>query len=148
MKQQIKGYTLVFFCRGNCLNTLVYRWFCMTCFNADEIFFLIVVLPYMQTCSLCLCFIQSNFKPFACFEGSGNTPLFHIALVNCVGSYPVSFFWEKAKCFSSFFFLFCVFHFAQEPMAGILWSDSAGLSDIVTLFCSCYWFWSLRLVWL
>lgn len=104
MKQQIKGYTLVFFCRGNCLNTLVYHWFCMTCFNAGKIFFLIVVLPY--TCSLCLCFIQSNFKPFACFEGSGNTHLFHIALVNCVGSYPVSFF-EKKQSVSGFLGFFC-----------------------------------------
>lgn len=108
----------------------------MTCFNAEKIFFLFVVLPYMQTCSLCLCFIQSNFKPFACFEGSGNTHLFHIAFVNCVGSYPVSFF-EKKQSVSGFLglFFFFLFHFAQEPMVGILWSDSAGLlGDIVTSF--------------
>lgn len=47
----------------------------------------------------CLCFIQINFKPFACFEGQSSFP-YHSYLRRTVSC--LLFLSVKAKCFSSF----------------------------------------------
>lgn len=111
-------------------------------------FWLLFFLICRPVLCVCLCLVQSNFKPFSCSEGLRNNQIIHnlfiITILSYVGTYSISFF--RGVQFSGLSVL--LFHFAEDPMVDILLSGSAVVSKIFTFFYSFYCSLSLHIVYL